>query len=92
MGVPGTLKFLSELYIFNGLLELMPLSLILILIGANLLGAIGFCKCWFNVLFGMTSNNQKYIPTDLTIKEFLIVFICYFMLIFLNIFDFYLIF
>jgi len=45
MGVPGTLKFLSELYIFNGLLEVMPLSLILILVGANLFGAIGFCKC-----------------------------------------------
>lgn len=87
MGVPGTLKFLSELYIFNGLLELMPFSLILLLIGANLLGAIGFCKCWFNVLFGMTSSKQKYIPTDLTIKEFLIIFLCYFMLIFFNIFD-----
>lgn len=90
MGVPGTLKFLSELYIFNGLLEVMPLSLLLMLVGANLLGAIGFCKCWFNILFGMTSNKQKYIPTDLTIKEFLIIIICYFMLIFFNIFDFYL--
>ncbi len=89
MGVPGTLKFLSELYIFNGLLEVMPGSLLLILVGANLLGAVGFCKCWFNVLFGMTSNKQKYIPTDLTLKEFLIIITCYFMLIFFNIFDFY---
>jgi NADH-quinone oxidoreductase subunit M len=89
MGVPGTLKFLSELYIFNGLLEIMPISLILILVGANLLGAVGFCKCWFNVLFGMTSNKQQYIPTDLSLKELSIVIICYFMLIFFNIFDFY---
>ena len=58
-GLPGTLKFLSEFYIFSGFLNSSPLSLILLMYGANFLGLIGFSKCWFNVIFGLTLNKQK---------------------------------
>jgi NADH:ubiquinone oxidoreductase subunit 4 (subunit M) len=44
-GLPGTLKFTSELYIYAGLLESAPLTCILLLFGANFLGLIGFSKC-----------------------------------------------
>jgi NADH:ubiquinone oxidoreductase subunit 4 (subunit M) len=44
-GLPGTLKFLSELYIYSGLFESAPLSAILLLFGSNFLGLIGFSKC-----------------------------------------------
>ena len=44
-GLPGTLKFLCELYIFSGLLELTPISLLILAISANFFGILGFCKC-----------------------------------------------
>jgi len=43
-GLPGTLKFISELYIFAGLLDVTPLSTIIVLFGANFFGLIGFSK------------------------------------------------
>jgi len=44
-GLPGTLKFTSEIYIFIGLLETAPISCIILLYGVNFLGLIGFSKC-----------------------------------------------
>ena len=44
-GLPGTLKFVCELYIFSGLFDVAPFSSILILYSANFLGIVGFCKC-----------------------------------------------
>jgi len=43
-GVPGTLKFVSEFYIFNGLFEVAPISCFFIMLIANVLGLIGFSK------------------------------------------------
>jgi len=75
-GLPGTIKFLSEIYIFGGLICSAPLSAILLMYGANFFGLIGFSKCWFNVTFGLNMKNQDKLPIDLTIKEFFIIFIC----------------
>lgn len=86
-GLPGTLKFLSEIYIYSGLAELTPLSLIILMVGCNFLGLIGFCKCWFNVLFGMTAKLHGNIPLDLTVKELFIILICYVNLILLTSID-----
>lgn len=44
-GLPGTLKFLSEFYIFSGLICSAPLTTIFIMYIANFLGLIGFSKC-----------------------------------------------
>jgi NADH:ubiquinone oxidoreductase subunit 4 (subunit M) len=44
-GLPGTIKFLSEIYIFGGLVCSAPFSTILLLYGANFFGLIGFSKC-----------------------------------------------
>jgi NADH:ubiquinone oxidoreductase subunit 4 (subunit M) len=44
-GLPGTLKFTSEIYIFIGLIETAPISCIILLYGVNFLGLIGFSKC-----------------------------------------------
>jgi NADH-quinone oxidoreductase subunit M len=43
-GLPGTLKFISEIYIFNGLLDITPISTIIVLFGANFFGLLGFSK------------------------------------------------
>jgi NADH:ubiquinone oxidoreductase subunit 4 (subunit M) len=44
-GIPGTLKFTSEFYIFNGLFEVSPITCCLLMLFANALGLIGFSKC-----------------------------------------------
>lgn len=80
-GLPGTLKFLSELYMYTGLIENSFLLGCILFFGCNYLGLIGFCKCWYNVLFGLTVNNKQCISIDLTVKEILIILMCYFMLI-----------
>jgi NADH:ubiquinone oxidoreductase subunit 4 (subunit M) len=44
-GLPGTLKFISEVYLFVGLLDCCVLSFVLLIYGANFLGILGFSKC-----------------------------------------------
>lgn len=44
-GIPGSIKFTSELYIYLGLLETAPLTVVLLLVIANFLGLLGFSKC-----------------------------------------------
>ena len=46
------------------------------------LGLVGFSKCWFNVLFGLTLKNQNHMTVDLTWKELYVVFICIFSMFF----------
>jgi NADH:ubiquinone oxidoreductase subunit 4 (subunit M) len=65
-GLPGTLKFLSEFYIFSGLICSAPFTTIFIMYAANFFGLIGFSKCWFNVVFGLNLKNQDKLPIDLT--------------------------
>jgi NADH:ubiquinone oxidoreductase subunit 4 (subunit M) len=80
-GLPGTLKFISELYIFAGLFDITPLSTIIVLFGANFFGLIGFSKVWYNVVFGMTSINKNYTVNDLSSKELYTLSLCYFILL-----------
>jgi NADH-quinone oxidoreductase subunit M len=44
-GLPGTLKFLSEFYLFSGLFNTCPLIVLFLLLIANFLGLVGFSKC-----------------------------------------------
>jgi hypothetical protein len=48
---------------------------------ANVLGLIGFSKCWFNVIFGGVDLDNKKLPMDLTIKEIFIITTCLFILV-----------
>jgi NADH:ubiquinone oxidoreductase subunit 4 (subunit M) len=74
-GLPGTLKFTCEFYIFLGLFELTPIITVLLFIIANVLGLIGFSKCWLDVVFGMSLKNSKLLPMDLNIKELYLIYI-----------------
>lgn len=74
-GLPGTLKFTCEFYILCGLFELTPGLTIFIFIIANVLGLVGFSKCWFDVVFGMNLKNHRNVPFDLNIKEIYILYI-----------------
>jgi hypothetical protein len=53
---------------------------------ANVLGLIGFSKCWFNAVFGMHKKHMKYLPLDLTAKELLIILFCFSFLLFFSFF------
>jgi len=74
-GLPGTLKFTCEFYIFCGLFELTPLLTIILFFIANVLGLIGFSKCWFDSVFGMSLKNHNSAPLDLNVKELYIIYI-----------------
>ncbi len=80
-GLPGTLKFTCEFYIFCGLFEITPTLTILLFFIANVLGLIGFSKCWFDVIFGMNLKNQKLAPFYLLVKELYIIYISVFFFI-----------
>jgi len=79
-GLPGTIKFVTEFYIFSGFLEISSFICFFIMFVANVLGLIGFSKCWFNAIFGLYRKNLQTVPLDLTLKELLILFFCFFFL------------
>lgn len=82
-GLPGTIKFTSELFIFIGLYD-SSILLLLLLVLSNFIGLLGFSKNWFNVLFGLSLKYQNSIPIDLVFKELFIIFICIFFSFFTN--------
>jgi NADH:ubiquinone oxidoreductase subunit 4 (subunit M) len=55
-GLPGTLKFTIEFYIFSAFFMISPFLTFLLMLIANVFGLIGFSKCWFNCVFGL---NKK---------------------------------
>ena len=75
-GLPGTIKFISEFYIFSGFLELSPILCFILMFIANVIGLVGFSKAWFNSIFGMTRKYKNTIITDLSFKELYIIFYC----------------
>lgn len=83
-GLPGTIKFVSEFYIFNGFFEISPIMCIVLMLIANGIGLIGFSKVWFNLVFGGFTKYTKYLPMDLSYREFYIIFMNFFFLFFLS--------
>ena len=82
-GIPGTIKFTSEFYIFCNLFEITPTITIILFFITNVIGLIGFSKCWFNSTFGVFNKNYKLAPYDLNYKELYIIYTCVvFMVIF----------
>lgn len=79
-GVPGTLKFTVEFYIFNGLFDASPFLCNILMLSANVLGLIGFSKCWFNVVFGSINSKISFLPIDLNFKELGIISNCFILL------------
>ena len=73
-GLPGTIKFIVEFYIFSGFMEISISLCFILMFVANVFGLIGFSKCWFNALFGVYLKGKSNVILDLTLKEFLIIF------------------
>jgi NADH:ubiquinone oxidoreductase subunit 4 (subunit M) len=83
-GLPGTIKFITEFYILTGLVETAPYMTIILIFMVNFIGLIGFSKCWFNVVFGLSPNLQIKKAPDLTYKESLIIVYCFYTFISLS--------
>jgi formate hydrogenlyase subunit 3/multisubunit Na+/H+ antiporter MnhD subunit len=85
-GVPGSLKFICELFIFMAYFEISRILFFISIFFVNYIGIIGFFRCWFSVIFGDRINtlSKSYLrpKADLTRKEFNIFFFCVFLLIF----------
>ena len=87
-GIPGTMKFVSEITIFSALNQFSPFLCFFLILVVNFLGMVGFCKSWFNILFGMSTRFADSNINDLTIFEILIIFFCMFFLVFSTFFIF----
>jgi NADH:ubiquinone oxidoreductase subunit 4 (subunit M) len=81
-GLPGTMKFTCEFFIFSQLIGASLFFTTTLLFFANFIGVVGFCRCWFNALFGMSVKLSKLNVIDLNFKEFFIIFFCCFFIIF----------
>lgn len=86
-GLPGTIKFISEFYLFSSFLEISPTACLILMFLANVLGLIGFSKCWFNAVFGLFRKDSSVGIVDLTYKELLIIIFCYVFLFFFSFFS-----
>lgn len=86
-GIPCTVKFISEFYIFNGFFESSVVTCSFLMFTVNVVGIIGFSKCWFNSIFGISKKNMKNSALDLSRKESL-VFLILFSLLFFSVFFF----
>lgn len=79
-GVPGSIKFVSEVLIFSNFFFISPFLTFFTIFIVNCLGLIGFSKIWFNSLFGMSNKYANSNIIDLNITELYIIFYCFFFL------------
>lgn len=87
-GLPGTLKFSCEFFIFSTLLSVSwPMTLVLVF-SLNFFGLVGFSKCWFNSIFGLPKSSLVALNLDLSRKESSLILLTYAALIFLSYFFF----
>ena len=90
-GLPGTIKFIVEFYIFSGFFEISIILTFFLMFIANVLGLIGFSKNWFNLIFGLNINYLNIFCFDLNYKELLIIIFSFFFLFFFSFFYFFLV-
>jgi NADH-quinone oxidoreductase subunit M len=68
-GLPGTLKFSCEFFIFSSLLSVSWPACVFLVFVLNFFGLVGFSKAWFNALFGLPSPSLSSPGADLSRKE-----------------------
>lgn len=65
-GLPGTVKFVCEFYIFSTVLSSSFASCIFLMFTLNFFGLVGFSKGWFNAIFGLPSTKASLLVLDLS--------------------------
>lgn len=83
-GIPGTLKFVCEFFVFNLVFNISWLLGSFFVIIVNAFGLIGFSKNWFNAIFCAPNKEIDLQALDLSKKEIFIILLCFFSLVFLT--------
>lgn len=83
-GIPGTLKFVCEFFLFNLVFNISWTLGILSIFIINVFGLIGFSKNWFNAIFCAPNREDENLGLDLSKKEISIIFLCFFFLVILT--------
>lgn len=68
-GLPGTMKFISEFYVYLSLFEATPILCFFTMFFVNFIGLVGFSKAWFNSIFGLNLKYFNIIPLDFSKKD-----------------------
>lgn len=79
-GLPGTVKFVCEFFIFSLLSQFSWLFCFFFMLCINFIGLVGFSKSWFNSVFMLPGSRANSNIIDLTKKEVLIILFCFLML------------
>lgn len=87
-GLPFTLKFIVEVYVYMQILNLNIPILIFIILICNWFGIISFNKHWFTTLFGVNNVN---VISDISYRELIIYFILLLLLVIISFFSFFII-
>lgn len=83
-GLPGTIKFSCEFYIFATLIESSWLSCFCLIFILNVFGLVGFSKPWFNVIFGLPNDSMPKNVLDLSRREIYILLYAFFFFFFIT--------
>lgn len=83
-GIPGTLKFVCEFFVFNLVFNVSWTLGALFVVVVNAFGLIGFSKNWFNAVFCAPNRGLDLQALDLSKKELFIILLCFFSLTFLT--------
>lgn len=83
-GLPGTIKFSCEFFIFSTLFESSWISCLILMLVVNVFGLIGFSKPWFNLIFGLSNYTVSQKVLDLSWKELYVVFYTFFLFFLIN--------
>lgn len=68
-GLPGTLKFSCEFFLFSSLLSVSWPACVFLVFVLNFFGLVGFSKAWLNALFGLPSQGSSFPVMDLSRRE-----------------------
>lgn len=79
-GIPGTLKFVCEFFVFNLVFNISWIFGFIFVIVVNAFGLIGFSKNWFNAVFCAPNKKINLNALDLSRKEIFIISLCFFFL------------
>jgi NADH-quinone oxidoreductase subunit M len=72
LGFPGSLFFVSEFMFFSFMIEFLPLMAAVLILLLYLIGPVFLFRSWMNIMFGFSAHAHQKVPTDLSLRELLV--------------------
>lgn len=72
LGFPGSIFFIAEILFFSFVFDLFPTITLVLLLLLYLIAPTFFFRSWINLMFSKSLFFSKYLPVDLTSREFLL--------------------